>query len=66
MRARWRTGDLFTEPGEDGAKWRVVDYWRDVVELEKLDGSRRRKFFYQEELDRIAGFRGTQRAWKPA
>lgn len=57
MRTRLRTGDRLTEHGEQNARWRVADYWRDVVEIESLDGSGRRKFLYQDEFISGARFR---------
>lgn len=55
--SRLRTGDILVESGETGARWRVVDYWRDVVELECLDAARRRKFLYQAEITNNARYR---------
>lgn len=66
MSARLRTGDLLMDSGEPNARWRVVDYWRDVVELEKLDGSRRRRFLYQDEFASGARFRIAPRERTPA
>ncbi|MCA8885071.1 MAG: hypothetical protein KDA35_00525 [Hyphomonadaceae bacterium] len=57
MRTRLRTGDLLTEHGEQNPRWRVADYWRDVVEIESLDGSGRRRFLYQDEFTSGARFR---------
>ena len=54
------------ESGKPNARWRVVDYWRDVVELEKLDGSRRRRFLYQDEFASGARFRIAPRERTPA
>jgi len=66
VRARLRTGDHVTEHGEQKTHWRVVDYWRDVVELEKLDGSGRRRFLYQDELANGARFQFAPREWRAA
>jgi hypothetical protein len=44
------------ERAEPNARWRVGDYWRDVVELESLDESRKGDF-YQEEFANGTRFR---------
>jgi len=66
LNARLRTGDVLIEHAEPNACWRVADYWRDVVELESLDGSRQRRFLYQEEFASGARFRLACRDGKPA
>jgi hypothetical protein len=63
---RLRTGDLLREKGEAKARWRVADYWRDVVELESVDGSGRRRFLYQDEFASGARFRLATRELKSA
>jgi len=57
LRAQPRTGDLLIEHAEPNARWRVTDYWGDVVELESLDGLRRRQFLYQDEFTSGSRFR---------
>jgi hypothetical protein len=54
------------EKGEAKARWRVADYCRDVVELESVDGSGRRRFLYQDEFASGARFRLATRESKPA
>jgi hypothetical protein len=66
LNARLRTGDVLIEHAEPNARWRVADYWRDVVELERLDGPRQRRFLYQEEFANSTRFRLAFRDRKPA
>jgi len=63
---RLQTGDLLVEHADPVARWRVADYWRDVVELESLDGSGRRRFLYQDEFANGSHFRLAAQKPKPA
>ena len=66
MIERLRIGDLVAESGEFDACWRIVDYWRDVVKLEMLNGSRRRRFVYQDEFTNGGRFRIAAHSPTPA
>lgn len=54
---RLATRDVLVERAEPHVRWRVVDHWRDVYELETLDQPRRRRFAYADELNDSARFR---------
>ncbi|MFN3462505.1 MAG: hypothetical protein ACK4X1_00385 [Terricaulis sp.] len=45
-----QTGDLFCEAHDPAARWRVVDYWRDVVILVREGADRAKRHLYQSEL----------------
>ena len=49
--------DVIFERAEPPVRWRVVDHWRDVYELETLDQPRRRRFAYADELNDGARFK---------
>ncbi|MCX7358485.1 MAG: hypothetical protein NT015_10145 [Alphaproteobacteria bacterium] len=53
---RFRKQDIFIEPDIPNVRWRIVDHWRDVYVLQRLDDPRRRRFVYDEEISDASRF----------